>query len=144
MSINRPRGEENRLSSDAQLINYLLRCSPKPVGRTLITSLTTRRTKREIELLIINEALEPVNKTRIQYKVKLSSRILKRHLKRMLEEGTIEQEGKIYIATKKGVKKALDILSGITRCNPELAEKCDGEKWQRKRYRRMQASTPSG
>ena len=122
MSINRPRGERTEQNSEAQLIRHLLRCSPKPVGRTLITDLTTRRTKREIELLIINEALEPVNKTKIQYGVRLSSRTLKRHLSKMLLEGTIKQKGKTYTATKKGTKKALDILSGMTWCKSKITE----------------------
>jgi len=123
MSINRPRGEETGPPNpDAQLIRNLLGCSPKPVGRTLTSSLTTRRSKREIELLIINEALEPEKKTKIRYGVKLGSRTFKRHFKRMLNEEIIEQEGENYRATEKGIKKALQILKGITRCKTELAE----------------------
>ena len=66
-----------------------------------------RRNNLDIYADILNIARNGAKKTQIVYKANLSFAIMKKHVNTLNEKGLIEQSGRLYFATEKG----LDYLS---------------------------------
>jgi len=75
------------------------------------------RNRFEISADILRAALEGASKTRIQYTAYLNPRSVKEYLELLVNLGLIEQDGKKFRTTEKGVK-FLRLLNEISNYMP--------------------------
>ena len=109
MSIDDREGNRHLSeSSEAQLIRQAVGCSLKLAAN----SLSSRRSRRMIELEILSRSLEPIIKTQLRYGAGLDNRMMNRYLRRLLMEGSLIKEGRFYRVSERGLEKAAEILRG--------------------------------
>jgi len=78
-------------------------------------SITMRRSKRLIDLEILQIASIPVNKTRIMYGANLNYNRVNKYLDRLIKEKRIKQEKNKYETTEQGSEYIKKILAGYRR-----------------------------
>ncbi|TRM73419.1 hypothetical protein DJ528_11755, partial [Sulfolobus sp. B5] len=66
--------------------------------------LKKKRNSLEITITMLEACTDGINKTKLMYKVNLSTRPFNKYLNQLVKSGYIKREGNLYKLTEKGMK----------------------------------------